>query len=96
MRAIFLSAIIVLLATAAQAGDANSPAAAPQTATQPQATRIESNQKTGAVEIIVNGREVARFDAKGLHVRDAIDYGGEIAGSSAIYSGQPAKVEPKH
>lgn len=42
---------------------------------QPQ-TRIETDQKTGAVLFIVNGREEARINGAGLHVRDAVEYGG--------------------
>ncbi len=97
MRRILLSAIIVLLATAAQAGEATAPAATPQPAGQAQATRIETDQKTGAVRFIVNGKEVARFDANGLHVKDSIDYGGVITddGSSDAEYAQRIKAEPK-
>ena len=46
-------------------------------AEQPQ-TRVETDQATGAVRFIVNGREEARIDKAGLHVRDSIEYGGAI------------------
>ena len=49
------------------------PEAGVASATQP--TRIETDQKTGAIRFIVDGREEARIDANGLHVRDDIDYG---------------------
>ncbi len=45
-----------------------------QTETPPQAPRIETDQKTGAIKFIVKGREEARIDADGLHVRDDVAY----------------------
>ena len=74
MRQIFLAYILLLIS-----GTANAAGPAPAaTQPQPQATRIETDQKTGAVKIIVNGKEVARFDAEGLHVQGPIDYQGTI------------------
>jgi hypothetical protein len=55
------------------AGQAHEPAPA-----QAGATRIETDQKTGVIRFVVKGREVARIDAKGLHVRGDIDYTGVI------------------
>lgn len=46
-------------------------------------TRVETDQKTGAVRFIVNGREEARIDATGLHVRQALEYGGPITDTGA-------------
>jgi hypothetical protein len=77
MRRIFLTTMLLLIAgTAHAAGPAPTP-----TGEAAQATRIETDQKTGAIRFIVDGREVDRFDAKGLHVRDNITYTGEIADS---------------
>ena len=76
MRRIFLASILFLISGTANA--ASPPAAQPQPTGQQQATRIETDQKTGAVKIIVNGKEVARFDADGLHVQGPIDYQGTI------------------
>lgn len=50
---------------------------------QPQ-TRVETDQATGTVLFIVNGREEARIDRSGLHVRQNLEYGGILtdAGSA--------------
>ena len=53
-------------------------AAAAYTAPAEPRTRVETDQKTGAVRFIVNGREEARIDTTGLHVRQRIEYGGMI------------------
>jgi hypothetical protein len=50
-------------------------ASALPTPTPPQATRIETDPKTGSILFIVNGREEARIDAAGLHIRQALEYG---------------------
>jgi hypothetical protein len=42
------------------------------------ATRIETDQKTGAMLFIVNGQEEAQLDANGLHVRQSVQYGGTM------------------
>jgi hypothetical protein len=106
MRRIFLAAMLLLISgTAHAAGPAPATAPAQAQPTAPEATRIETDQKTGAVKIIVNNREVARFNAEGLQVRDAIGYGGMItdAGSSdAEYAyrikpyAERIKARPKH
>ena len=61
-------------------------------------TRIETDQKTGAVKIIINNREVARFDAYGLHVRDDVVYGGFMTdtGDSPVAYEKRLAAEPKH
>ena len=46
-------------------------------AEQPQ-TRIETDQTTGAILFIVNGREEARIDKAGLHVQADVNYGGVL------------------
>jgi len=92
MRRIFLASMLLLISGTAHAAGT----AAPPTG-QPQATRIETDQKTGTVRIIVDGREVARFDAKGLHVRDGIEYAGKITdiGTPADYD-KAIAAGPKH
>jgi len=95
-RTILASIMILLVSGMAHAAG---PAAPHEPApAQAGATQIETDQKTGAVKIIVNGKEVARFDAKGLHVKDSIDYGGLLtdAGSSDAEYAKRIKAEPKH
>lgn len=93
MRELLLASVLLLISGAAHAAGP----AAPQPTGQ-QATRIETDQKTGAIEIIVKGKEVARFDANGLHVKDSIDYGGLLTddGSSDAAYAKRIKPEPKH
>ena len=62
--------LAVIIATAAATKAYTAPAA-PQ-------TRVETDQKTGAIRFIVNGQEAARLDSVGLHVRRHIEYGGSI------------------
>ena len=90
MRTIFLASILLLISTTAYAAG---PAAPPQTGQQ-QATRIETDEKTGAIRFIVNGREEARIDAKGLHVRQDVAYGGSIA-DVGVATYDKASPEPK-
>lgn len=56
-------------------------------AKNPSQSRVETDPKTGALLFIVNGREEARVDAVGLHVRHDIEYGNtitDIGGASDI------------
>lgn len=95
MRRIFLASMFLLISGTAHAAGP----AAPQPTGQEAATRIETDQKTGAVKIIVNGKEVARFDAKGLQVKDSIEYGGlliDSGSSDAEYAKRISRAEPKH
>jgi len=57
------------------------------------ATRIETDQKTGAIRFTVDGREVARFERDGLHVRQNVDYGGLVKDTGP--EGYD-KAEPNH
>lgn len=41
-------------------------------------TRVEADQAGHAILFIVDGREEARIDKDGLHVRDHVQYGGAI------------------
>jgi hypothetical protein len=51
-------------------------------------TSIVTDEGSGDVRVIVKGREVARFDAQGLHVRSAIEYGGLLSDvGEAHYAG---------
>jgi hypothetical protein len=101
MRRIFLASMLLMISGTAHAAG---PAQAQPTA--PEATRIETDQKTGAVKIIVNNREVARFNAEGLQVKDSINYGGIITDSGSSdaeyaqrikpYAQRIKKTEPNH
>ena len=39
---------------------------------------IIADQEAGAVRFVIDGKEVARLDASGLHVREDISYGGAL------------------
>lgn len=91
MRRICLAYMLLLISGTAHAAGP----AAPQPTGQ-QATRIETDQRTGAIRFIVNGREEARIDADGLHVRQNVDYGGLMDDTGPEGYDQPAKAEPKH
>lgn len=100
MRWIFLASILLLISgTATAAGPAASPLIGQQHEPAPaQAwpTRIETDQKTGAIRFIVNGREEARIDATGLHVRQGVEYGGALTDTGEVSYDRRAKPEPKH
>ena len=52
---------------------------APNSDREPTAqTRIVTDNATGTVSILVDGREIVRIDADGLHVNGDIDYSGAI------------------
>jgi hypothetical protein len=86
MRQIFLASMLLLIsATAYAAGPTPQP-------TGQEATRIETHQKTGVIRFIVDGKEVARFERDGLHVRGNIAYTGEI---NDIGQGNYDKPQPE-
>jgi hypothetical protein len=87
-----LFAVALLIFT--QAAHAAGPAT-PQPTGQ-EATRIQTDQKTGTVRIIVDGREVARFERDGLHVRQNVEYGGLMKDTGPEGYDKPATAEPKH
>ncbi len=62
-----------------------SPAPVPQTN-----TRIVTDDEHGTVSIFVQGREVVRVDAGGMHVFGDISYTG------AVTDGTPPRIEAKH
>jgi hypothetical protein len=83
---VFLLAIILVTATATRAYTA--PA-------EPQ-TRVETDQATGAIRFIIKGKEQARIDSTGLHVRQDVVYGDNLlAVGVSRYDDTPAKPEPK-
>jgi hypothetical protein len=43
-----------------------------------QATGIEANPEVHVIRVLIDGSEVARFDAAGLHVKGDITYGGIV------------------
>jgi hypothetical protein len=67
----FIAIILFSIATTAAA-------TAAYTAPRQPETRIETDQKSGAILFIVKGREEARIDDTGLHVRHEVEYGGSI------------------
>jgi hypothetical protein len=73
----------VIIATAATTRAYTAPA-------EPQ-TRVETDQKTGAVRFIVNGREEARIDSTGLQVRHGVEYGGTITDVGVAGYDRPRK-----
>jgi hypothetical protein len=59
---LFIHPLIARYITGAHAADAE--------------TAIVADKATGNLKVLVKGQEIARFDANGLHVRSAIEYGG--------------------
>lgn len=48
-------------------------------------TAIVTDGDHGIVRVMIRGKEVARFTADGLQVRDAIEYGGTITDTGTAY-----------
>ncbi|ABS65793.1 hypothetical protein Xaut_0537 [Xanthobacter versatilis] len=73
-------AILCFLALAGPArADTVAAAATAQPAGAPQdRTAIVEDDVAGAFRFIIDGREVARLDTEGLHVRKSVTYGGTI------------------
>lgn len=86
MRRLILAVLVFpLLPAFAVAAPATLSTAAP-------ATRIEADPKTGAMLFIVKGKEQARLDATGLHVRESVAHGGgDIEEGRAGYDAHAAK-----
>lgn len=51
-------------------------------------TTVVTDVEHGIVRIVIKGKEVARFTADGLQVRDAIAYGGTITDTGITYFDQ--------
>lgn len=64
-----------IASVSARAEDAASFAAEPQ---HPQTVSIIEDQDAKAFRFMIDGQEVARLDASGLHIRESIEYGGSI------------------
>lgn len=94
MRRLLLATILLLISAPTHAAGP----AADATAQVTQATRIETDQKTGAIRFIVDGREVARFERDGLHVRKDVNYGGLLTdtGQAGYAKNHVDEPEPKH
>lgn len=78
MRCIVLAIFLLfssIASVSARAEDAASLAAEPQ---HPQAVSIIEDQDAKAFRFMIDGHEVARLDATGLHIRESIEYGGSI------------------
>jgi hypothetical protein len=85
-----LASIPVLKAAGAPAASEQS-AAPPQSAYRPgmtgrthgiggahARTTVIADEQSGAIRFMVNGKEQARIDGTGLHVRENVEYGGTI------------------
>jgi hypothetical protein len=74
MRRVLFAILSIVLLSAACPAEAQTQ----RSSAQLPATRIETDQKAGVIRFIVNGREEARLDATGLHVRNGISYGNTL------------------
>ncbi len=59
-----------------------------------EATRIETDQKTGTVWIIVDGRKLVRIDRSGLYVTGDVDYTGDLISGGGTTDKPRAKAKP--
>lgn len=63
-----------------------------ETPTEP-TTRIEADSAAGAVRIIVEGNEVARFTSSGLLIMGDVEYGGVLTDTGSAFIEQKMKAE---
>jgi len=94
MRRIFLASIILLISGTSHAAGPAPAATQPQPTGQQQATRIETDQKSGTVWIIVGGRKVVRIDRSGLYVTGDVDYTGDLIAGGGTTDKPRAKAKP--
>ena len=94
MRRIFLASMLLLISGTAHAAGPAPAATQPQPTGQQQATRIETDQKTGTVWIIVDGRKVVRIDRSGLYVMGDVDYTGDLIAGGGTTDKPRAKAQP--
>ncbi len=66
VAALFASVFTYLIADRAASAQAHSAA-------------VVADEEHGVVRIVIDGKDVARFEGSGLHVRDDIRFGGVIA-----------------
>jgi hypothetical protein len=93
---IFVFAPALLSSVAAFPAAANPPRPATAGAVSDPASRIETDPKTGAVLFIVNGKEQARIDANGLHVRESIaQSNGSLISGDTTYPDDPPDPKRK-
>lgn len=87
MRPVLIAIALMIVCAPAFAGDAQPAQAKP-------ATRIEADDKAGVIRFIVKGKEAARLDGAGLHVRESVEYGGTATdtGEAAYGGSAPAKA----
>jgi hypothetical protein len=82
--------VLVLLVSApafAGGGSKQSPA---ETDPTPRVQIVE-DQAAAAFRFMIDGREVARLDPDGLHVRENIEYGGTLTDAGTAYYDAKAK-----
>lgn len=90
-----LVVFVVLLSICATSAHAASSKAEPSAARTVPLTRVETDQKAGVIRFIVNGREEARLDAEGFHVRGDVDYRGAMGDFGLTYR-QADTTEAQH
>jgi hypothetical protein len=56
-------------------------------AAKPAATQVIADDEAGIVLVMVQGTEVARFDARGLHVAGDLSYSGQITDTGTQQGG---------
>ena len=54
-------------------------------ATEYTRTSIIADQEHGIVRILIDGKEIARFDSGGLQVRESVEYGGTMTDVGTAY-----------
>lgn len=89
------SLLLLLLLTAAPAtadGRGTAPPAAEARSAVPPRIQIIEDQEAVAFRFMIDGREVARLDPDGLHVRENIEYGGTLTDAGTAYYDAKAKA----
>lgn len=93
MRCSFIAIILLLfpsgLSSPALAGSAPKPA---QELRGAQSLSIVEDQEAGAFRFLIDGKEVARLDGEGLHLRESIEYGGVLTDTGTAHYDEHAAV----
>ena len=95
LRGIVLLSIAVLStpAIAQEVKDGASPAIQQAISSPAPRVTIAEDQKIGAFRFMIDGQEVARLDATGLHVRESIEYGGTLTDAGTAHFDQHVAQE---
>jgi len=79
MRVLFIAVLLLMLSNPVHAQESSAVSAeAGATFTASGDTRIELDEQAGVIRFFIDGQQRAFLDADGLHVRDALDYGGVL------------------